>query len=81
MFWNQRTWIRVDKGRWEDNSNTPSRDYICYGYHGQHRHPRPEGNQGSKNHFPTLPGPGGVWVFGIKSQGKESQVMIQTLTC
>ena len=37
--------------------------------------------QGSKNHFPTLPGPSGVWVFGIKSQGKESQVMIQTLTC
>lgn len=37
--------------------------------------------RGSKNHFPTLPGPGGVWVFGIKSQGKESQVMIQTLTC
>ena len=32
--------------------------------------------QGSKNHFPTLPGPGGVWVIGIKSQGKESQVMI-----
>ena len=34
-------WIR-DLGR-TALSNTPSRNYICYRYNGQHRHHRPEG--------------------------------------